>query len=243
MSFEPELGRVAYSEVLEDYLKQIFLLSLEQGRVSTNELARLFQVAPSTVTQTLKRLHQLKLIEHTPYYGVRLTPGGERIARELLRHHRLIELYLQKVLGLPWERVHAQAERWEHVISEEVEERIASTLGDPVVDPHGAPIPDRHLALPSQPLLRLAALVPEERGEIVAVEDEREELLFHASRKGLLPGVQFTVKAISPRGMVLKIENEARSVPKELAQALWVRRTRGRGEENEEWAKEKEEEP
>lgn len=234
MSFEPELGRVAYSEVLEDYLKHIFLLSLEQGRVSTSELARLFQVAPSTVTQTLKRLAHLQLIEHTPYYGVRLTPGGERIARELLRHHRLIELYLQKVLGLPWERVHAQAERWEHVISEEVEERIASTLGDPDTDPHGAPIPDRHLALPSQPLLRLSALAPEEGGEIVAVEDEREEILAHASRIGLLPGVLFVVKRISPGGMVLKLENETLPVPEELAQALWVRRTRAREKGSEE---------
>lgn len=231
MTYEPRLGRIAYSEVLEDYLKRIFLIAQERGRVTTSDLARAFTVAPATVTQTLKRLSHLQLVEHTPYYGVKLTEKGERIARELVRHHRLIELYLAKVLGIPWERVHEEAERWEHVISEEVEENIARFLGDPLYDPHGAPIPpftSSTLKMHEETPLLLSDLTAGEEGVIMALEDELEEILKIASQWGLFPGVSFRVQAVCPQGFTLRIgEGEERNLPHQLANKLWVRRQEG----------------
>lgn len=225
MTYEPSLGRIAYSEVLEDYLKHIFLLSQKQKKVTTTDLARTFAVAPATVTQTLKRLSQLELVEHVPYYGVKMTPKGERIARELLRHHRLLELYLEKALGLSWEKVHAEAERLEHVISEEVEESIARFLGEPLYDPHGAPIPSRALHLPSDSTCSLSDLQEGETATIVAIEDEKEDLLLFARDHGLFPGRDFLLVSRLEEEVKLEILGGGPlSLPLLFASWIWVRR-------------------
>lgn len=134
------------SEAIEDYAKAIHALAERSERpVGTSALADRLGVTPGTVTAMLKRMDEMGLIEHEPYRGATLTAAGERVALEVIRHHRLLESYLAEALGMPWDRVHAEAEVLEHYISEELEDRIATALGDPLRDPHGDPIPDRQL--------------------------------------------------------------------------------------------------
>src|SRR5947209_16393543 len=134
------------SKAEQDYLKQIYLQQEETGRATTQLLAERLGVKPPSVTAMLKRLAESPggpYVEHTPYRGVVLTEAGLAVALEMLRHHRLIELFLAELLDVPWDQVHAEAERLEHVLSEELEERIADKLGQPTRDPHGDPIPSR----------------------------------------------------------------------------------------------------
>jgi DtxR family Mn-dependent transcriptional regulator len=141
--------RAASTEAIEDYAKAIYALSRRhEGPVLTGELAEHLGVTPATATSMLKRLDELSLVEHTPYKGVILTPAGEKVALEVIRHHRLIEAYLSEALGMPDDMVHAEAEVLEHHISEQLEELIAAKLGEPSHDPHGTPIPGPDLRLP-----------------------------------------------------------------------------------------------
>jgi DtxR family Mn-dependent transcriptional regulator len=137
------------SEAIEDYAKAIYALSQQrQGPVLNGEVAERLGVAPATATSMLKRLGQMGLVDYMPYRGVTLTPAGEKVALEVIRHHRLIEAYLSEALGMPDDRVHEEAEVLEHYISEELELLIAAKLGEPSHDPHGTPIPGPDLALP-----------------------------------------------------------------------------------------------
>ncbi|HEX8833958.1 MAG TPA: metal-dependent transcriptional regulator, partial [Abditibacteriaceae bacterium] len=138
------------SHAAEDYLKTIYKLrtadSLEPGgaqAVTTQALAVRLGVSSPSATAMVKKLASLSLVRHTPYYGVELTEAGEKIALEIIRHHRLVETYLTQILGVEWDKVHAEAERWEHILSDEVEARMDAALGNPTRDPHGAPIPTR----------------------------------------------------------------------------------------------------
>jgi DtxR family transcriptional regulator, Mn-dependent transcriptional regulator len=137
------------SEAIEDYAKAIYALSRQrQGPVLNGEVAERLGVAPATATSMLKKLGELGLVEYRPYKGVTLTPAGEKVALEVIRHHRLIEAYLSEALGMPEDRVHEEAEVLEHYISEELELLIAAKLGEPSHDPHGTPIPGPDLLLP-----------------------------------------------------------------------------------------------
>ena len=136
------------SQNAEDYLKEIHKLEAERGRATTSALAERVGVAPPSVTAMLKKLGALGLLDHEPYRGARLTPAGERVAVEVIRHHRLLELYLAETLGLDVEDVHDEADRLEHVLSEELEAKIDSALGYPTHDPHGDPIPNAKLEWP-----------------------------------------------------------------------------------------------
>jgi DtxR family transcriptional regulator, Mn-dependent transcriptional regulator len=137
------------TEAIEDYAKAIYALSRErEGPVLNGEVAERVGVTPATATSMLKRLGELGLVEYLPYRGVTLTPAGERVALEVIRHHRLLEAYLSEALGMPDDMVHAEAEVLEHHISEQLEELIAAKLGEPSHDPHGTPIPGPDLALP-----------------------------------------------------------------------------------------------
>src|SRR5512136_2359528 len=129
------------SPPIEDYLKAIYQLREREGAASTTGIAAALAVTPASVTGMIKKLAELKLVRHAPYQGVELTKAGEKIALEMVRHHRLLELFLIDALGYTWDEVHAEADVLEHVISEEFEERMAARLGYPAVDPHGAPIP------------------------------------------------------------------------------------------------------
>jgi DtxR family Mn-dependent transcriptional regulator len=139
------------SEAIEDYAKAIYAISLEhEGLAQNGEVARRLGVTPATATAMLKRLAGLGLVEYTPYKGARLTPAGEKVALEVIRHHRLIEAYLAEALGMPEDRVHEEAEVLEHHISEELELLIAAKLGEPSHDPHGTPIPGPDLLPPAE---------------------------------------------------------------------------------------------
>jgi DtxR family transcriptional regulator, Mn-dependent transcriptional regulator len=133
---------------VEDYAKAIYRLEERDGSASTNGLAALLDVKPGSVSGMLRKLDTLGLVEHERYRGVRLTEKGRRVALEVIRHHRLLELFLVQNLGMTEDEVHAEAEVLEHALSEELEELIARKLGDPTVDPHGDPIPTRELTLP-----------------------------------------------------------------------------------------------
>jgi len=137
------------SEAIEDYAKAIYSLSQQrQGPVLNGEVATRLGVAPATATSMLKKLGELGLVEYRPYKGVTLTPAGEKVALEVIRHHRLIEAYLSEALGMPEDRVHEEAEVLEHYISEDLELLIAAKLGEPSHDPHGTPIPGPDLLPP-----------------------------------------------------------------------------------------------
>src|SRR6188472_42713 len=141
-------GHSHHSDAVEDYAKTIYALARRTGGVvSTNALAERLHVTAPSVSGMVKKLDEEGLVEHVPYKGVRLTDEGERLALEVLRHHRLLELYLAEHLGVPWDRVHEEAEALEHVLSEDLEARIAAKLGNPTHDPHGDPIPDAELHL------------------------------------------------------------------------------------------------
>jgi DtxR family Mn-dependent transcriptional regulator len=144
------MSKAALSESIQDYLKSIYKLQSEQGRVTIGAIAKDQSVSAASASSMVKKLAALDLLEHEPYRGARLTDAGERVAVEVIRHHRLLELYLAETLGVHVDNVHAEADRLEHVISEELEARIDSALGFPTHDPHGDPIPDANLEWPAQ---------------------------------------------------------------------------------------------
>ena len=143
------MTNVPLSEAIQDYLKTVYKLQATEGRVTIGAVAKDQRVSPASASAMVKKLAALDLLEHEPYRGARLTPSGERVALEVIRHHRLIELYLAETLGLDVDDVHDEADRLEHVISEELEARIDSALGYPTHDPHGDPIPDANLEWPT----------------------------------------------------------------------------------------------
>jgi DtxR family Mn-dependent transcriptional regulator len=148
----------------------------------------------------LKRMAAQGLLSYEPYRGVELTEAGERMALEVIRHHRLLELFLTETLGMPWDRVHDEAEVLEHYISEELEERIADALGDPDRDPHGDPIPDRKLSMGSSPGIPLAELEPGDAGTFTRVSDGRPEMLRFLDSHGIRPGVELRILRSEPFG-------------------------------------------
>src|SRR6202142_515145 len=160
------------TSAIEDYTKAIYALESRDGdSVSTNALAERLGVTAASASGMVKRLGELGLVEHRPYRGVSLTEEGRRVALEVMRHHRLLELYLADSLGVPWDRVHAEAEVLEHVLSEDLEELIAAKLGVPTVDPHGDPIPSADLELEERSTHSMESLRPGDEGVFVRVSD------------------------------------------------------------------------
>jgi DtxR family transcriptional regulator, Mn-dependent transcriptional regulator len=183
------------SAAIEDYAKAIYALQ-ERGdgcAVTTNALAERLGVTPASASAMAKKLDGMGLVTHVRYRGVQLTPKGTAIALEVLRHHRLLELYLSETLGLPWDRVHDEAEVLEHVLSEELEELIAAKLGDPTHDPHGDPIPTRDGLIPDEPTVSLQALATGDCGRFVRISDSDPEMLRYLAARGIAPGDSFEV--------------------------------------------------
>ena len=177
------------SPAVQDYAKAIYALELREGEtVSTNALADRMGVTAASASGMVKRLGELGLVEHQPYHGVSLTEDGRRVALEVMRHHRLLELYLVETLGVPWDRVHQEAEVLEHVLSEELEELIAAKLGDPTHDPHGDPIPTRDLRIEEGSTQSLQALDVGARGTFARVSDSDPEMLRFLAERGIAPG-------------------------------------------------------
>jgi DtxR family transcriptional regulator, Mn-dependent transcriptional regulator len=186
------------SDTVQDYLKAIFALQENQEAVATSTLAARLGVTPPSVSAMLKKLARKKLVRHTPYQPVQLTKAGERIALEVIRHHRILELYLTEVLGYSWEQVHAEAERLEHVISEELEDRLFQALGAPTRDPHGHPIPSREGRLAGPAVSRLSDLPLGVAAVIARVSDRDPAMLRYLRDRGLVPDAAITVLAKEP---------------------------------------------
>ena len=182
------------SSAVEDYAKAIYALESRGGdAVSTNALAERLGVTPASASGMVKRLGELGLVEHRPYRGVSLTDDGRRVALEVMRHHRLLELYLFESLGVPWDRVHEEAEVLEHVLSEELEELIAAKLGDPTHDPHGDPIPTRELTIDERLTLSLQTLEVGATGQFCRISDSDPDMLRFLADRGIGPGDRFEV--------------------------------------------------
>ncbi len=209
---------------MEDYLKAIYKLQEQQEQVPTSVLAEFMHVAPASVTNMCKKLADLNLLEYEPYRGVKFTPTGEKLALEIVRHHRLIELYLAEALGVPWDRVHEEAEKLEHVISEDLEERMAAALGDPQFDPHGAPIPSRSGKIFQHESGRLIDVEPDELVLIVEVDDDDPELLRYLGELGLYPGTEITLLARAPFNgpLTLQIGEQQHSLGYQAAKSILV---------------------
>jgi DtxR family Mn-dependent transcriptional regulator len=183
-----------FSAAVQDYAKAIFALQTDlEGPVSTTSLAERLGVTPASASGMVKKLGELGLVEHQPYKGVELTTKGRRVALEVLRHHRLLEAYLASSLGVPWDRVHDEAEVLEHVLSEELEALIAAKLGHPTHDPHGDPIPSADLELVDEPHSALSSLDAGDCGVLVRVSDAEPEMLRYLAARGIAPGDRFEV--------------------------------------------------
>ena len=182
-----------HTQAVEDYVKAIYDLARAEEKVTTSALAERLGVAPASVTGMVKKLAEMNLVSHEPYRSVTLTEAGRRIAVEVIRHHRLVETYLHEALGVPWDEVHAEAEKWEHVLSEALEARMDAALGHPTNDPHGAPIPTPSLELEEPDWPPLARLGTGQRAVVAEVSDHDPALLRYVGGLGLYPGTPFEV--------------------------------------------------
>ncbi len=208
----------------EDYLKSIYKLQEKGGKVSTGILAEYLNVKPASATGMIKKLKTMNLVDHQRYHGVTLTAAGKAIALEIIRHHRLLELYLFKALGIPWDGVHEEAEKLEHVISEDIEARMDAFLGYPTEDPHGAPIPDKNGVVTRPDSIPMTELTDGQTCTIAEVSDTDPALLRYLGGFNLYPGTQFTVLEVAPfQGpFTIDIAGEHAAIGREVAKNVFV---------------------
>lgn len=187
------------TQSVQDYLKRIYELTECGLPASTNDLARELDIKPASVTGMIQKLAAEKpaLVEYQKHQGVTLTPTGKRAALEVIRHHRLLEAWLVQTLGYSWDEVHEEAERLEHVISEDFEQRIAAALGNPTRDPHGEIIPTADLKMPADNSTPLSSLRPSQNATIQRVNAQDPNLLRHLDSLGLTPGIQIEITEYS----------------------------------------------
>jgi DtxR family transcriptional regulator, Mn-dependent transcriptional regulator len=213
------------SEAIQDYLKEIYKLEVSGARATTTAIARSLGVAPSSATAMVKKLAALGLAEHAPYRGAELTEAGRMIALEVIRHHRLLEVYLAETLGLGIDAVHAEADRLEHVISEELEARIDQALGFPTHDPHGDPIPDAALNVATASSLRqLDELEPGESATVSRIPDGDATLLRFLADRKLVPGCRLVVRRTDPPdgAVTVAVDGQEHDLSRELAGQIGV---------------------
>lgn len=206
-----------------DYLKQILHLQEAGEKATTKALSRRLAVRPASVSGMLARLAAMGLVRYQRYRAAELTEEGYRLALELLRHHRLLETFLHRALGYGWEEVHAEAEKLEHHISEELERRIAEWLGHPSHDPHGDPIPTAELRLPEAgPIRALTTLSAGEEGVAARVSSQDRDTLTLFGRLGIMPGAHLQVVEQTPEGVRVRVGGQQYLLPGSLAHAVWV---------------------
>jgi DtxR family Mn-dependent transcriptional regulator len=220
------------SDVMEDYLKVVYELQAESGPpVSTSAIAEATGRTPPTVTSALETLAERGLVVREKYEGAELTPEGERVALEVLRHHRLLEAYLAEALDYDWSEVHDEADALEHHISEEFERRVAAKLGDPEVDPHGDPIPGADLEPIEDDTTPLAAHEAGDRVRVARVRDRDRTELEYLAEAGIEPGVVLDLREVTPLGVyVVAHADGERHLPATVAETIRVRAAEG-GEE------------
>ncbi len=225
------------SAAMQDYLKVLFKLTKERAPsgelASTTDVADRLGVSAPSVTNMLKKLEAMGLVTYVPYRGVELTDAGRKMALEVIRHHRLIETYLAEALKVPWDQVHAEAEVLEHVLSEDLEDRIASILGDPEFDPHGHPIPAKDGSMPAESDRRLWDVPAGDNARVRRVSDAEGEVLRYLADIGIRPGVWIEVVERGPLAgpLFVRVESHAskavdepHALSKELAETVWVSR-------------------
>jgi DtxR family Mn-dependent transcriptional regulator len=212
------------TDAIQDYLKEIYKLEAAGRRATTSALADQLGVSAPSVTSMLKKLAVLELVEHERYRGARLTPKGERIALEVIRHHRLIEQYLSQTLGLPIDALHAEADRLEHALSEELEAQIDRSLGFPTRDPHGDPIPGPDLKIDRVEVTPLSTLVAGDKATVERVPDGDGELLRYLSELKLTPGSRLEVREAAPFDgpLTVRIGGADHAISRELAAQIGV---------------------
>lgn len=194
------------TQAVQDYLKVIYKLGESEESVTTNAIAERMSVSQASVTGMIKKMAELKLLSHTPYYGVALSEAGRKIALEIIRHHRLLERYLAEALGYSWDQVHDEAERLEHVISEEMEERMAEFLGHPRTDPHGAPIPTKEGFIAERESIPLTSAQSGEKVRVEQVSDRDPEMLRYLGKIGIYPDVELNIVEKAPFGGPLTVK-------------------------------------
>ena len=218
------MSKSELSAAIQDYLKEIYKIQASGEKATTTTIARRMGVAPSSATSMLKKLAALGLAEHAPYRGIKLSDAGTKIALEVIRHHRLLEQYLAETLGLSIDAVHAEADKLEHVLSEELEARIDEKLGYPTHDPHGDPIPDAGLNVDRSELRSLEALEPGEEATVKRVPDGDADLLRYLAKLALVPGGRVTMQRSEPFGgpLTVLVSGQEHAISRELAGQIGV---------------------
>jgi len=212
------------SQALEDYLKIIYVLEADGEKATTTAIAQALDVSNASVTNMLKKLAGMNLIVHESYKGAELSPAGKKIALEILRHHRLLELYLKEVMGYSWDEVHEEAEKLEHHISEQFEDRIAELLNHPTHDPHGDPIPSKDGVMPKKATLALHDGELNTLYMVGRVKDQNPELLRYLEKLGVLPGVELTIieKAPFDGPIAISLAGQSLSIGFAIAQDIFL---------------------
>jgi DtxR family Mn-dependent transcriptional regulator len=212
----------AITGVMQDYLKAIYKLQQNRVAVSTSEIADRLHVSAASATNMVKRLAHLKMVSYAPYRGFTLTAAGKRTALEIIRHHRLVELYLARELRISLDKVDSEAERLEHVLSEDVEARMAATLGDPTLDPHGDPIPSINGTVRDVRYPTLDRLSAGETGVVTRVSDRSPAVLRQLSRLGVLPGVVLKMLGRRSGGCQVEIAGRSLRLPKAVCEGVYI---------------------
>jgi DtxR family Mn-dependent transcriptional regulator len=212
------------TDAIQDYLKEIYKLEAAGRRPTTSALAAELGVSPPSVTSMVKKLASLKLVEHERYRGTRLTPKGERVALEVIRHHRLIEQYLSQTLGLPIDALHAEADRLEHALSEELEAQIDRSLGFPTRDPHGDPIPGPDLKIDRLEVTPLSTLEAGDRATVERIPDGDGDVLRYLLKLKLTPGNRLEVRESAPFDgpLTVRVAGVDHAISRELAAQISV---------------------
>jgi len=212
------------TDAIQDYLKEIYKLASTGRRATTSELARGLGVSAPSATSMLKKLASLDLVEHERYHGALLTLKGEKVALEVIRHHRLLEQYLSQTLGLPIHELHDEADRLEHALSEELEAHIDRSLGYPTQDPHGDPIPGPDLKLVVTEAMLLSALEPGAKAVVARVPDGDGELLRYLAGLQLTPGNRVEMREAAPfeGPLTVRVGGADHAISRELAAKIAV---------------------
>lgn len=208
----------------EDYLKAIYLLMAEGQKVNNSALANVLEVSPASTTNMVKKLAELELVEYEPYQSITLTAAGRQVALEVLRHHRLLELYLHQKLNLPWDQIHAEADRLEHVISEALEDAIADALGNPTVDPHGDPIPSKDGHVETIAGVPLSAAELNQPYRLVRVLLQDPDRLHYLGSMGLYPNATVTLLKRAPFAgpLLIAVNGDHHALAHDMAELLLV---------------------
>lgn len=216
-----------FSEAIEDFLKAVYLLQQDRERVQTSVLAETLGITAPSTTEMAKKLARANLVEHEPYRGIRLTAAGRRVALEIIRNHRLLELFLVQALGYTWDEVHEEAERLEHAISERLAQRMAEYLGHPRFDPHGDPIPSPEGDVHQRDLTPLSQWPLNQTGKVARLRDQAPDMLRYLASKGLIIGSMVEVLHTDPfeGPLTLRVNGEEQVIGVNVAQYVFLTRS------------------